>query len=111
MEPIKNKFSSIDYAKGNVIEQINKQFKYSDKQIIDEIVDSIESINESMESINQNQDMFLKVNKALSLYVAKCEKERKERNFNEKTNINIKNFEERLKESLTKSSQGSEDKT
>lgn len=41
MEPIKNKYSNIDYAKDNVIEQINKHFKDSDERILDDIVYSI----------------------------------------------------------------------
>lgn len=108
MEPIKHKYSNIDYKKDNIIEQINKHFKDSDDRILDEIAYSIESITKSMESIQKNHIKFLKVNKALALYVAKIEKERKERICKE--TMTIKNFEEKLRERLSTALETSEDK-
>lgn len=61
-----------------------------------------------MESIQKNHIKFLKVNEALSLYVAKIEKERKERVYKE--TMAIENFEEKLREHLSKGLQTSEDK-
>lgn len=73
------KFSSINYEEKDVIGQLNKRFKYTEQNVIDDIASSIKSIAETTKSIGKNHEVFLEVNKALVLFLLEREKENKEK--------------------------------
>ncbi|KAI4495982.1 hypothetical protein M0802_008197 [Mischocyttarus mexicanus] len=108
MEPKENNYSDIDYKKGNVMEQITKYFKNTDENILEDIVHSIESITNSMESIQENHLVFLKINKALALYVVEIEEERN-KNIHKEL-VTVESLEKNLRKPQLETIESSEDK-